>query len=95
MAPWKQTLLKFLSVGIGIGVGLAISVAFYAWYSSRPKPQKPWDANAITASFEWADTSDKDNHLRFVYILENRTDRDYRVATSDLLVSAVFRRRTA
>jgi hypothetical protein len=90
MAPWKRILLKSFGVGIGIGVGFAICVASYAWYSSRPKPQKPWDANAITASFEYADTATKDNHLRFLYILENHTDEDYQAATADLIVSAVI-----
>ncbi len=89
MAPWKQVLLKSAGVGIGIGVGLATFVAFYVWYSSLPKPQKPWDANAITASFNSADTKGQDHHLRFLYILENHTDRDYKIGTSDLLVSAV------
>jgi hypothetical protein len=90
MAPWKQTLLKSLGVGIGIGVGFAICVASYAWYTSRPGPQKPWDASAITASFLSADTAGEDNHLRFLYILENHTEQDYRVrTTSELLLSAV------
>jgi hypothetical protein len=89
MASWKQVLLKALGLGVGIGVGLAISVAFYGWYVSRPVPEKPWDANAITASFRSADTAGKDNHLRFGYILENHTDSDYRVKTSELLLSAV------
>ncbi len=77
MAPWKQILLKSLGVGIGIGVGLAMSIAFYAWYSSRPKPPKPWDANAITAAFEHADTNGENHHLRFLYSIENHTDLDY------------------
>jgi hypothetical protein len=95
MATWKQILLKAVGVGIGIGVGLAVSVGFYAWYSSRPKPQKPWDPNAITASFEYADTRGQDHHLRFLYILENHTDRDYTVATSELVVSAVVQEKDA
>jgi hypothetical protein len=89
MAPWKQILLKSLGVGVGIGVGLAISVGLYAWYVSRPMPEKPWDANAITATFRMADTAGKDNHLRFDYILENHTEQDYRIKTSELLLSAV------
>ena len=90
MAPWKQLLLRSLGVGVGIGVGIAIAVGVYAWYSSRPKPEKPWDASAITASFLSADTAGEDNHLRFLYILENHTEQDYRVrTTSELLLSAV------
>jgi hypothetical protein len=89
MAPWKQILLKSVGVGVGVGVGLAICVAFYAWYVSRPVPQKPWDTNAITAIFDSADTKGQDHHLRFLYILENHTDSDYKIRTSELLVSAV------
>jgi hypothetical protein len=90
VAPWKQILLKSLGVGIGIGVGLAISIAFYAWYSSRPKPPKPWDANAITAAFEHADTNGENHHLRFLYSIENHTDLDYKIETANLRVSAVI-----
>ena len=90
MAPWKRILLKSLGVGVGIGVGFAICVASYAWYSSRPKPPKPWDANAITATFEHADTSGENHHLRFLYSIENHTDLDYKTETANLRVSAVI-----
>lgn len=73
MASWKQIVLKAFGVGVGIGVGIAVSVGLYAWYASRPVPQKPWDTNAITASFLLVDSIGDDNHLRFVYILENHT----------------------
>ncbi len=89
METWKRILVKSLGIGVGIGVGLATSVGFYAWYASRPVAQKPWDASAITANFLSADTAGEDNHLRFLYILENHTGRDYRVRTSELLLSAV------
>ncbi len=91
MASWKQILLKALGVGVGIGIGIAISVGLYAWYASRPVPQKPWNANAITASFLIADTVGEDNHLRFVYILENHTEQDYRTPTEILHLSVVVR----
>ena len=89
MAPWKSILLKSLGVGVGIGIGLAICVGGFAWYSSRPKPEKPWDANAITAIFEHVDTVGENHHLRFLYALENHTDADYRTDTSILQVSAI------
>jgi len=78
---WKQVVLKSVGLGIGIGLGLAICVGVYAWYASRPVPQKPWDSSAVTASFLLADTAREDNHLRFLYILENHTEMDYRVKT--------------
>ena len=37
------------------------------------------------------DTVGNDRHLRFVYIVENHTDHDYRVSTLLLLLSAVVR----
>jgi hypothetical protein len=90
MAPWKQILLKSLGVGIGVGIGFAICVASYAWYSSRPKPLKPWDTNAITATFEHADTAGANHHLRFLYSIENHTDLDYAIEAANLRVSAVI-----
>ena len=90
MPTWKRILLKSLGIGIGIGIGLALAVGFYLWYSSRPIPPKPWDSAAITANFLSADTTGDDKHVRFRYILENHTERDYRAKTSDLMLSAVL-----
>jgi hypothetical protein len=90
MALWKQILLKSLGVGIGIGAGFAICVASYAWYSSRPKPPKPWDAGAITATFEHADTVGGNHHLRFLYSMESHTDFDYKSDTANLRVAAII-----
>lgn len=90
MPAWKRILLKSIGMGIGVGVGLAPAVGLYAWYSSRPVPPKPWDSKAITATFVTADTTGDDSHLRFRYILENHTNQDYRVRTSDLYLSAVL-----
>jgi hypothetical protein len=89
MAPWKKILLKALGVGAGIGIGLGACVVLFAWYSSRPKPEKAWDANAITASFMHVDTNGENHHLRFHYTLENHTDSDYKTPTSILQVTAV------
>lgn len=90
MPTWKRVLLKSVGVGLGIGLGLAIAIAVFVWHSSRPVPPKPWNTNAITASFSGVDTYGDDSHFRFIYILENHTDQDYRVNASDLLLSAVI-----
>jgi hypothetical protein len=90
MPTWKRILFKSLGVGVGIGIGLGLAVGSYIWYSSRPQPQKPWDSKALTATFLTADTTGDDSHFRFSYILENHTNRDYRVNTSDLYLSAVL-----
>jgi len=89
MSSWKSILLKSLGVGVGAGIGFAICVGAFAWYSSRPKPEKPWDSNAITAVLEHVDTTGENHHLRFLYSLENHTDTDYRTDTSILQVSAI------
>ena len=89
MAPWKSILLKSLGIGVGVGIGIALSIGVYAWYYSRPRPQKPWDANAITATFEHIDTGGDNHHLRFLYALENHTDTDYRTETSILQLTAI------
>lgn len=89
MAPWKNILLKAIGVGIGVGIALAACVALLFWYNHRPVPEKPWDKNAITATFDYVDTQGENHHLRFFYVLENHTDRDYKIVTADLLVSAV------
>ena len=83
MPTWKRILLKSLGVGVGIGIGLALAVGVYAWYSSRPVAQKPWDSKAISATFLTADITGDDNHFTFRYILENHTNQDYRVKTSN------------
>lgn len=85
MAQWKQILLKFFGVGFGIGVGFAVCVGIYGWYSSRPVPQQPWNAKAITATFELADTRGEDHHLRFRYFLENHTETDYKIEDTRIL----------
>jgi hypothetical protein len=54
-------------------------------------PQKAWNANAVVASFLLVDTVGEDNHLRFIYILENRTEQDYRTSTDVLHLSVVVR----
>src|SRR5258708_14946708 len=40
--------------------------------------------------FEHIDTNGENHHLRFLYRLENHTDRDYKIETAILQVSAVI-----
>jgi hypothetical protein len=47
--------LVIMAVGAGFGAGAAIAMAgilaMTAWYLTRPRPPRPWDQKAITASF--------------------------------------------
>ncbi len=51
LATWKR--LIFISAGAGAGFALAVSliVGGFLWYQSRPAPPKPWNTNAILATF--------------------------------------------
>jgi hypothetical protein len=46
--PVKNAVLK---IAAGIALAVCITAACAFWYASRPKPLKPWDATALTASY--------------------------------------------
>jgi hypothetical protein len=79
LTDWKKPLFIGIGWGLGMGVGLAIIVGGFLWYKSRPKPPKPWNATALTATFDKVDNTGDDQHILFYYVLENRTNADYRV----------------
>ena len=78
MASWKRLLVFGAGAGTGFAVTLAVIVGALLWRESRPKPPKPWDTKAITASFGSIGTEGEKNTLVFHYKLENSTDFDYR-----------------
>ncbi len=90
LALWKKILLRSIGVGLGLAIGTALILACYAWYSSRPRPQKPWDTNALTATFDYVTTHGDDHHLRFFYVVENHTDSDYTLLTAALVATATM-----
>jgi hypothetical protein len=81
MQSWKQIL-----VGTGIGF---ICILAYVWYT-RYTRQKPWNTAAITAGFSRLETDGDDDRLVFSYVLQNNTDRDYRVDASSLPLAGVL-----
>jgi hypothetical protein len=79
---WKRPLLIGLGWGIGTALGLAALGGIVFWYTSRPKPPKPWNSAAIvsTGSPGFNSTSDY-KHLELTYSMENRTRTDYQIAS--------------
>jgi hypothetical protein len=77
---WKSVVLKAAGFGAGVGLSLCLFVAAWGWYSSRPKPPKPWDTKAVSAEYDGVTTeSDTNLGTTFVvyYTLQNNTEFDY------------------
>jgi len=86
---WEYFALRSAFFGIGFSLILIIVIGGYFWYESRPKPQKPWDNNAIVAFYDIVDTRGENNTIVFRYTLENKTDYDYSIKDkSDFLFYA-------
>jgi hypothetical protein len=86
MPLWKRILLKSIGFGAGFALTLCILFGVWLWYRERPRPPKPWNKQAITTEYEGVDTRGADNHIIFVYTLQNNTDEDFRL-DSDLGVN--------
>jgi hypothetical protein len=91
---WKRLAVISLSAGAGFALMLSLIVGGIVWYTSRPKPLKPWDTNAIIAkeapSFSVSDDGSK---IEFQYTLENTTSSDYRI-NSDSAIKVLLRTKT-
>jgi hypothetical protein len=76
---WKKILLRSLGFGAGFALLLCAVVGTWVWYRNRPEPPKPWNKQAITAEYELLSTRGDENHVVFVYALQNNTDEDFRL----------------
>jgi hypothetical protein len=56
VAWWKRWLVFGAGAGAGFAFALAAIVGIVLWYESRPKPPKPWNTAAISASFSHIST---------------------------------------
>ena len=79
----KILFFKCLGVGAGFALATSIIIGLVIYFVSLPKSQPPWNQNAVTASFAEmsANTGGDHNFLIFNYIVNNATDRDYRIAS--------------
>ena len=80
---WKRFALKWLAVGAGVGLVAILAVGSLIWYSSRPKPPKPWNTNALIArNSPGFSVHDEGKKLQFSYAVENTTENDYQVESN-------------
>ena len=83
MPTWKLVVLRSIGFGAGFALVLCIAVGVWVWHSSRPVPPAPWNDHAIVAEYESVTTKGEENHLSFVYVLQNNTDSDYRLSSME------------
>jgi hypothetical protein len=90
---WKRFALKWFAVGSGFAVASVVLVFMLIWYSSRPKPPKPWNTTALTAheapGFEASRDAKK---LEFTFMLENATEGDYHLESDAGLIMMIRNR---
>jgi hypothetical protein len=80
MTLWKRLAIISLFGGVGIATTLAAILGVVVWYSSRPKPPKPWNTDAIVAEDPPGFSSSADGKkLTLSYSLRNTTDTDYHI----------------
>src|SRR5207253_1186331 len=88
MPLWKTILLRSIGIGVAFALTVCTIIGLWMWYSSKPKPEKPWDGTAVKAT--WTDltlSTDTDKcYLQFGYSLENTTDKDYAFPTTAKLL---------
>jgi hypothetical protein len=75
MQSWRALILRGAGAGLGIGIVVCAAVGLSTWYKSR---SKPWNAHAVTAEYDYIRPEDDNKSLRFYFVLQNNTDRDYR-----------------
>ena len=64
---WKRWLFRSAGFGAGFALALVFLAGGWFWYSSRPKPPKPWDTKAIQAEYDYVSSEGKDNDIVFYY----------------------------
>lgn len=86
MFSLKRVFLISVSFGAGFAIIFFIVMGSIFLYQAQPKP---WNTNAITASYKSVDTEGKDNLLIFYYTLTNNTKYDYNIEhIKDILLAS-------
>ncbi len=83
MSTWKNILLKAAGFGAGFALALCLLVGVWNWYSSRPKPPKPWNAARLSITQDLSWLTDKDKNIELRYVLENKSDEDFFIQSGD------------
>src|SRR5260370_12541496 len=94
-SPKQSKKWVFYAAGFGAGfaIVLVLMVSALVRYNPRPKPQKPWNTNAIKVKFTDLTTQlrDAEVHIVFRYALTNTTEVDYLIpnGTDGVLMKGV------
>jgi hypothetical protein len=96
MALWKKILLRSAGFGAGFAIATALVIGGWHWYRARPKPPRPWNKQAITATYDGVHPEGENNDLAFDYILQNNTDWDLRIDSDlELQITAKLKKEQA
>jgi len=76
MTTVKKLIIISVSAGASFAVVLASLSALLFWWESRPKP---WNSQAIRATFEAIGVNGAEQKIVFRYTLHNNTNSDYRI----------------
>lgn len=64
---------------LGFAAAAILIVGGVLVYRSSSQPPKPWNTQAIHATFDSIGVEGSDHALVFYYLLENKTDTDYQI----------------
>jgi len=78
MKFWQRLFLSAMGMGAGAVVAAAVIIVAFFYITSLPEKPKPWDREAIKATFADLSVTIGDKIvLTFQYTLENKTKSDY------------------
>jgi hypothetical protein len=93
---WKRIAIRSFFGGVGVAVTLGIITGGAIWYDSRPKPPKPWNTKAVTATWDTMEfTVGASNEIysfpvQFYYDVKNNTDKNFDIKDANLKPMAVL-----
>jgi hypothetical protein len=89
LPTWKTVVRRSAAFGATFAVTLSVIAGVLAWYSNRPKPEKPWNQSAIKATSTNVFFRVEADRLLydFRYSLENETGRDYKLPSDAKLMA--------
>jgi hypothetical protein len=78
MNPWLKVFVKASGFGVGAAVAAGIIIGAWVYISSLPETPRPWNREAIKATFAdlYVNTGDR-IVATFRYTVENKTKNDY------------------
>jgi hypothetical protein len=90
MPTVKKIIISSIVGGVSIAVTIAIIFVIISWYENRPKP---WNKDAISATYDYIETEGEKNYFVCYYTLQNNTDYDYKFSDlTDILIMSKLKK---